>query len=249
MRITTILQLVTFTCLVTFVWGGCVIVSDSDLLSGDCIYGSGAIQSQKRTLSAFDSVRLLDSATVFVSQGNPQRVTIEAQENLLANLETDVSDDTMTIDARRCYRSNGPVNVYVTVPDVHAFIIEGSGYIVGQTTLVTDQLSLAIAGPGHTNLDVDTTAISTLIEGSGSTTLSGRADAQQAEIHGSGAVHALELITRTSDIIIEGSGDADVHATEALSAHISGSGSVRYQGAPEDTSFTIDGSGEIDTLE
>jgi Putative auto-transporter adhesin, head GIN domain len=43
-------------------------------------------------------------------------------------------------------------------------------------------------------------------------------------------------------------GDADVHATEKLTASVTGSGDIRYAGSPKKVDRNVKGSGSIESL-
>ena len=64
------------------------------------------------------------------------------------------------------------------------------------------------------------------------------------ELDGSGTYLGSELTSQTSDVQIDGSGDAHVTAINQLDAQISGSGNISYTGTPALTT-QISGNGTI----
>jgi Putative auto-transporter adhesin, head GIN domain len=83
------------------------------------------------------------------------------------------------------------------------------------------------------------------IHGSGDISASGSAEKVDVEIQGSGDVRVGKLIAREANVKIQASGDAEVHASEKLNASVSGSGDIRYNGAPKDVVRNVRGSGSI----
>ncbi|MDZ7775234.1 MAG: DUF2807 domain-containing protein [Bacteroidales bacterium] len=75
--------------------------------------------------------------------------------------------------------------------------------------------------------------------------LVGRAESVEFDGSGTTSLDALELITNTASISISGAGDARIHATEELSAKVSGAGSIRYTGNPTKINKSISGAGSI----
>jgi hypothetical protein len=54
-----------------------------------------------------------------------------------------------------------------------------------------------------------------------------------------------ELQTLRTTVSIAGSGNALVHATQAINANIAGSGDVRYSGNPGSVKSNVAGSGSV----
>ena len=81
--------------------------------------------------------------------------------------------------------------------------------------------------------------------GVGSVTASGSVDTLDVEVRGVGDAHLDRLVARTVTARVLGVGDAEVHATESLSAVVQGMGDVVYSGGPEDVRSEIDGMGSV----
>lgn len=208
-----------------------------------CTVGSGNVVSETRDLGTFHSVELNTFATVMVTQGTPGPVEIEAEDNLMPLLRTQVSDGVLVIDHDAvCVRNTTPVVVRVTMDEVKSLAVSGSGSVQGEDGIVADRLETAVSGSGALDLDVNVTALESVISGSGETRFSGMADEHNVVITGSGTVKGFDLVTDRTNLVISGSGRAEVLATETLDVQITGSGRVTYRGDPAVTQV-ITGSG------
>jgi len=71
------------------------------LLLGACICpvtrGSGKITTQSRDVSGFDQVSLGGSGELTITQGDKDSLTIEAEDNVMRRIETEVKGDTLFI--------------------------------------------------------------------------------------------------------------------------------------------------------
>ncbi|WP_342677600.1 head GIN domain-containing protein [Methanofollis sp. UBA420] len=211
-----------------------------------CIDGSGNVVSETRTVEPFHGVDLAAFGTVYLTQGTPASVRIEAEDNILPLLRTRVTDGVLTIDHNgQCFRNTQPVVFRVTTDGVRRVSVSGSGTVIGENEIRSENLETGVSGSGAIDLQVNVTDLASNIAGSGSTTLQGTATNHTAVVSGSGKVTAFDLETRRSKVTIDGSGTAEVLATEALDVVISGSGTVIYQGNPERLVQEVTGSGSL----
>jgi hypothetical protein len=74
--------------------------------------------------------------------------------------------------------------------------------------------------------------------------LEGTGDELDFNLSGSGELKAFGMQMNEADVVISGSGDAEVRVVNRLSARISGSGNVLFRGNPVVNS-TITGSGRV----
>ena len=210
-----------------------------------CIQGSGNYLAENRTVDDFGSISFSSAGEVYLSQG-PKHLRIEAEDNIIAELMTEVGSGRLTIrHTAACINPHKPVKIYVSTPHIEGLDISGSGSITGLSPIESDALRIDISGSGDINLDVDCKDLSTTISGSGSAVLKGRATDNSVDISGSGAVHSYDLETNRSTVRISGSGTAEVNVHDELNTNISGSGSVSYKGRPRMTSQEISGSGSV----
>ncbi len=210
----------------------------------DCTKGEGPVVSQTISLNDFHSFTLTGSGKVYISQGEAQEVRVEAQQNIINLLNRRVNDGHWNIDISGCTRKIEEPVYYITLPEIRAMKITGSGDVYGEGTLETGDLDVRITGSGKLTADVIADHIDVEITGSGDVRLSGESETAELKISGSGELSAYELFVQSYDIKISGSGDAKVYAEENLNVRISGSGSVSYKGTPAVNS-NITGSGKV----
>ena len=212
-----------------------------------CKDARGPIEFEEFDLSTFRGVHVKRKARVFIEQGEEQRVRVEAQDNVFEELDLRVRNDILVIDLDRCF-FDLDMDVFLTMTEpISDLIISGSGRIEGEGQLLAaDRLSIDISGSGDIRANLDAEDIETQISGSGDLRLSGIARDHEISISGSGDLRAFDLDTRSTDIRISGSGNAEVFVDGGqLNVRISGSGDVRYKGSPETIDTSVSGSGNV----
>jgi hypothetical protein len=213
------------------------------------VVASGKVASESRPAPAFTGIDLSLPGKVEVTQGSPASVTVDADDNLLPEIETAVEGGKLKIRFRRPVNVAGKatLRVKVTAPRIDSLAVAGSGDIVAGT-LTGPALSLSVGGSGDVSVaDVQVEALRVAIAGSGDVKAAGRATELAAKIAGSGDLEAARLDCRRATVSLAGSGDATVWASESLEVSIAGSGDVRYHGDPK-VRKSIAGSGSVTRL-
>ncbi len=212
-----------------------------------CKQGKGDIVTRTISVEDFTGVKLSKAFDIVISQGDVQEIVAEGHENIINDLEIDVSGNTANFDLeKKCY-SRYDLTVYVTVTDLSAVIIKGSGDIVINEFLNLENLEITIKGSGDIRAAGDLEiagATDVSIEGSGDIYLQGTTETQNLTITGSGEYSAYNFISENCYITIKGSGDCEVYANSILDVYITGSGDVSYMGNPTVTT-DIHGSGDV----
>ena len=212
------------------------------------IKGEGDRVTQTLDLDYFEGISLSFSGDVVLKQGDSQSVTVEAQQNIIDNIVTDVDGRHWKIKFDRPVRNHKGVTVYITMKTLKTAKVSGSGNISTDGSFIgLGDLSTGVSGSGDLNLDVEASgSISSRISGSGNITMSGKADSYSVGISGSGDVKAYDLVASSCTVQISGSGDARVNAQSELEVKISGSGDVTYKGTPRMRS-KVSGSGDVNS--
>jgi hypothetical protein len=209
--------------------------------------GSGTPKTESRAVSGFTQVALEGSGTLSLRQGDSESLTVTADDNLLADVQTTVSGGRLTLSQHgfTLYFPRTPVRYDLTVKDLTALEISGSGNATA-TSLHTTDLRLEISGSGSLTLSgLSLTTLDASISGSGNVTVSGQAQHQTVTVSGSGTYRGRDLASTTARVDVSGSGDVAVQVSSSLDVSISGSGNVTYTGNPATVSQQISGSGTI----
>lgn len=198
------------------------------MVSSSGVAGSGVAASDVRQVPAFTAVALEGSFTVEIEVGPARSVRVEADDNIVSRITTEVSGEVLTISSNGSFSTARPIKVSVATPELAAVEHAGSG-------------SMHVRG-------IHAERFTAGLRGSGTVELAGRADALVASVDGSGSLAATELVTVSATVALAGSGDAEVHASQKVVANVSGSGTVRYAGGARDVTQNVQGSGRVESL-
>jgi len=209
-------------------------------------FSISAQKKEERTVDPFSSIGMSIEGDVYISQGSPQKLVLEGNEDILEKVVTEVRNGMLKIRFSPPYvRTRTSVKVWITVPEIDGLHLSGSGSINAETAIKSDEMELKVSGSGKINID-DLTCdeVDAAISGSGDIKLGGTADEFELAISGSGSCIANQFRAEEVSIRISGSGSCKIDAVKELEAAISGSGSVYYVGNPI-IDAAVSGSGKV----
>ncbi len=208
-----------------------------------------AEKKETRKVEAFNEISLSIPANLYLTQGATNEVIIEADEDMLQKIETEVDGSELVIKFEKWYdyKGIGSINVYITIKDIKKLSVAGSGDIIAKSAIKTEGLGFNISGSGSILInDLDTKEVTAIITGSGDVKVQGKSKAQELDVTvtGSGDFEAQNLEFNEAELNITGSGSIYAFVSGELDAVITGSGKIYYKGKPL-INANITGSGKI----
>jgi len=213
------------------------------------IKGSGDIISEERDVSGFNEIHFSGMGDLIIEQGDIEALTIEADDNIIDLIETEVSGEQLEIGLRRGINivPTTRIKMYLTVKDLDRISLSGLGDI-DCSSFKTDELRFSISGSGNVDFNIEADSLETEVSGLGDIYLKGKAGSHEIDISGSGKYDAKELESNDCRIKVSGLGSATVNVSDNLDIDISGAGNVYYVGQPSITQH-ISGLGKIRSLD
>jgi hypothetical protein len=209
-------------------------------------------ENQVRNLPAFTEISLRIQATLYVEQGPVQKVEIDAPPSDLDEIITEIRDRALVIryPAKNYFRKpskKADAVIRVTIPEITALNLSGSGDIIGEKEVSTRIMDLNVSGSGNIRLgNLQAERIKASIAGSGNIHLEGDQAATDftGNIAGSGNIRGENFEAKNVKVNISGSGDCSIRSNGDIRVRIAGSGNLYYSGNPNIDS-SIAGSGKV----
>ena len=213
------------------------------------VRGSGDIESEEREVSGFDEIQFTGVGNLIIEQGDEETLTVEADDNIIGLIETEVKGDVLRIGFKRGVNviPTGKIKFYLTVKELSRVDLSGLGEI-NCDEFETDDIEFHISGAGEIDFELVAESIETKVSGLGDINLSGEVDSHRIKISGSGKYNAEELKSKDCEIEISGLGSATVNVSGDLDIELNGVGNVYYKGDPQ-ISQHISGLGRIKSLD
>lgn len=209
---------------------------------------SGESIDQERKVNTFTGINLGIAADVYLTQGKEQKVVLKGNDEVLKFIKTEVEGRILKIRKKEWHVNiHNKVEIYISIPEIDHLSVSGSGDIITNGPIKTNDLELKISGSGKIKMDdLSATNIESFISGSGNLFMKGNATIENYKIRisGSGDLNAIDMPVNNYNIKISGSGSCKINAIETLIASVSGSGKINYTGSPR-IDANISGSGKV----
>ena len=157
-------------------------------------------KTEKRNVESFNKVGLAVNADLYLKQGMTTEVVIEANDEILNKLRTEVKNGKLQIGFDSWRFSNHPrFKIYITMPEINGLSISGSGDIIAESAIKTDEISLKISGSGEINIDdLSANRVISGISGSGGINLDGTKQ-KSIELSISGSGGPFDMVRHVGD--------------------------------------------------
>jgi len=213
---------------------------------------TGDIVREMREIGSFSRIALKGIGKVIIRQGEEESLEVEARDDLMPNILTEVEDGKLVISYKTDWSKQiiipiKPIRFRVTMRDVKLLEILGAG-VMEVYDVETDSLELIIKSAGAIRVkSLSAEVLDVTISGAGGTKLSGKVGRQEVTISGAGGHQAGKLESGSCTVTVNGAGGATVWARDALDVSISGLGGVKYYGDPKVTQ-SISGLGAVKSM-
>lgn len=184
-----------------------------------------------------------------IKQGDKDRLTLTADEDLLGRTNILNHDGTLSISPKKQFFSGkylGIITGTLEVKNLSRIDLNGS-VSVDIDKLQGNELMINLGLEGSSLIEglLNFQRIAVIINGSSEAALKGKVEEQIVYITGSGLYAGAALESKNAMVHIRGPGTAVINATDELIGIITGYGYIYYVGVPKTLRKRIDGQGEI----
>lgn len=200
----------------------------------EVVQGSGKVKTESREIHGFDRVRVTGIGTLTITQGATEALTVEAEDNLLPRLRSEVQNGTLLLSTSHgtSMQPTKPIRYDLTMKQLRAIDLTGAPN-ASADGLTADQLALDLSGAGRMNLaHVTTGSLTVHMSGAGQVTVSGQTPQQTVSLSGAGRYQASDLASERATVDVSGAGSCAVKVSDHLAVTLSGAGEVTYTGSP-----------------
>lgn len=194
--------------------------------------GSGRVLREQRPLEPVTALRLGGSVKIELRPGERDMVEVETDDNLLALIDTSVSDGVLRIAPEGSMR---PTRLAITLHarQLESITVGGSAAVLCERW-AGRRLNLTLGGSGVVRIaQLDLAELTVEGGGSGVLNLAGRVGRMDVTLGGSSVLSAKHLQATEGRVRLGGSAQAVAWVTGQLDARVSGSSGLRYYGSPK----------------
>jgi hypothetical protein len=208
------------------------------------IGGNGKVIIKEREVKGFNAISIKGAFDVVLKNGNKESLSVEADENLISNIISNINDSILEIYNIKTVVRSKELKLIICCPQLNSIDFSGATELSCDSLIKYKNLSINISGAGRVDMELQTNELNAIVSGGAELVFSGKSNLFDVSITGAGNIDAQKFDVQDCRIDISGFGRAKVKAIKKLEVNISGAGKVEYIGDPE-IKQSITGVGKI----
>jgi len=212
-----VISLLTSSCAFNMNWGSGTV-------------GNGEIVEESRNITEeFTAIYASEGLDVFVIQGNTLSINIEADENIIDLIGTDIRDGCLKVHAIENI-GRATKNVYVTLPEITSLKSSSGADLIAQNMIQADKLELDASSGSDIQLKVSANEIEIDASSGSDIRISGNTDMLYADASSGSDIMANDLETKRCNAGASSGSDISLNVSESLVADASSGADITYKG-------------------
>ena len=194
--------------------------------------GNGTVVEQTREVTEdFTMVSASEGLDVYVTQGTNFDISVEADENIIDLIGTDIKNGKLKIHAIENI-GRATKKVYVTLPNVEGLYASSGSQLTAETKIVSDKLEIDASSGALVEATVEASSME--IDGSSGANIELSGYAQDVYVDGSSGanIKAKDLMTKECNADASSGANVSIHVSDNLTADASSGGNISYKGEP-----------------
>ena len=197
-------------------------------------YGSGRIITEERQLEGFSAIEVSGNIEVDVSTGSGYSVKVEADDNVMPYVSTNLSGDRLEISLAKNFEVNdGHLKITVTAPEIKAVEASASAEVHALSGLKSNaEVELTTSSAATIKASVDAPLITLRTSSGSKIETKGMCKTLKVTASSGSSIEAKDLLSETTNATSSSGASIAVYASVNLEARASSGASISYSGNP-----------------
>jgi len=223
-----------------------LLTTSSCFMEGFGIKGNNHVISEDRTINEnFDGIKVQQGINVYITQGNETSLKVEADENIMDILITEVKNNELKIYfEKNVYRAKSR-NVYVTVSTISKIKTSSGSSVKSENTLQVTSLDLDSSSGSSIKIYVTADEITSSSSSGSDIDIFGKTKMFSASASSGSSIDADELETIDAIAKVSSGANINVNVSGKLTAKASSGGDIDYEGNPADVNKDTSSGGSV----
>ncbi|HBL75948.1 MAG: hypothetical protein A2W90_11065 [Bacteroidetes bacterium GWF2_42_66] len=200
-----------------------------------------------RKTEPFHAIKVSTGIDLYLTQGNAEKITVEADEDIIDNLKTEVRDGVLRIYMEKSFswRWNVERKVYVTFRELDMLTADSGSDVESQGLLQVKNLKIDASSGSDIELEVNADRLTVSTSSGSDTDLKGTAGYMEASSSSGSDLNAEDLKTKVCEVSASSGSDAVVYVTERIKASASSGADICYHGSPSSKDINESSGGDV----
>ncbi|UII75411.1 DUF2807 domain-containing protein [Flagellimonas sp. HMM57] len=201
-----------------------------DINFGDGKKGNGEVVEESRNVTEdFTVVSASEGLDVFVTQDQEFKISVEADENIIDLIATDIKDGKLRIHALENI-GRATKKIYVSLPEITALKSSSGSDLIVQNVIKSEKIELDASSGSDLHVELIAVEVSADASSGADIKVAGKTDSFYADASSGADIRARELMAKTCNADASSGSDISVNVSESLVADASSGADISYTG-------------------
>lgn len=201
-----------------------------DINFGQGKHGNGVVVEDSRNVSEeFTVVSASEGLDVYVTQADEFSIEVEADENIIDLIGTDIKNGKLRIHAIENI-GRATKKVYVSMPNITGLESSSGADLIATNVIETDKIKLNSSSGADLKLEVKADEVSADASSGADIRLSGETNVLRVDASSGSDIKARDLLSKTCNADASSGADITVSVSESLVADASSGADIKYSG-------------------
>lgn len=203
---------------------------------GEKVRGNGDITTESRNVNGnFTGIDVCCAIKVELTQASSNSIRVEADENILEYVITEIEGDDLHIHFRKGInvRTTKAVKVYVNLAELDEIEASGAAQVMTMGTFNGDELEIDCNSASVVKIDFQGNEVSVDVNSAAIVELEGRSQRIELEASSAGRIDAKEHTASEAEAKANSAAVISIGVTDKLNADANSAASIRYRGNPD----------------
>jgi hypothetical protein len=203
-----------------------------DINIGQGKRGNGVVTDDRREVTEeFTVVSASEGLDVYVSQADEFEILVEADENIIDLIGTDIRDGELRIHAIENI-GNATKKVFVSLPVITGLESSSGADLTTRNRLKADRISLDASSGSNLRVEITADEVEADTSSGADIQISGEANLFNADASSGSGIRARDFAVKTCYADASSGADIDLNVSESLTADASSGADISYTGDP-----------------
>ena len=227
----TTLAKITIAILMTLFLSSCAF----DMSWGEGKRGNGNVTDERREVTAeFTAVESHEGVDVYVTQGSDFEILVEADDNIIDLIGTDIRDGKLKIHAIENI-GRATKKVYVTLPEITALKATSGSDLITKDRIEADEIYLKASSGADLRVELSADIVHADTSSGADIRVNGDANVLYADASSGSGIRAGDFKVQTCEADASSGADIRVNVSKKLVADASSGADIKYTGGADVT--------------
>ncbi len=204
-------------------------------------------RKETRTVQSFHGIKVSSGIDLFLQQGNPIQLNVEADKDIIDDLKTEVKDGILHIYINKnlSWGWNRTRKVYLICPQLDLLDASAGADVKAEGIFKSEEISIETSSGSDAEVVVEASKVRISTSSGSDAKVSGTTNELRASSSSGSDLDASELKARIVKVSASSGSDADVYASEKIDADASSGGDISYGGNPTQKNINESSGGDV----